>query len=443
MARSRFRGTCSMLLLAAGLLYAATYLLPGEPTLSPAVAQQLQAGKAAEDALRKVRDDLSSLKEQLTEAEEERNAQQAQLSNNAKLVAELKAAQAKHEKAAADARAAAERAEAAAKLSTEKAIKEREARAKVEEAAREAEARAAKAVKELEARSQREAELARQADEAKQRAQRENEARARAEADKASAAVAAAKAEAEAASKKAADAALKLKEAERAASSDGGSKGGAPAAKPRTGGGSKLIPVGQRELTDVPGRACCPGEPLDTSDYDFTGTAYVTLASGNDAARGVIVLVQSLRDSGTRAEKIVVMLSRGGMGSPECRGEDGNAWKKANGREHIHHCGGPDTIAEEIISPHYVATLQRLGAEVVVVPEIPSTQYTEGIPGGRATFWCVRGWQRRGRDCVNTRAYLGSVASRHTHPRVLALPLSPHCSAFAGAWRSTSCACTT
>ena len=119
-------------------------------------------------------------------------------------------------------------------------------------------------------------------------------------------------------------------------------------------------------------------------DYDFKDTAIVTLATGNNAARGVIALVQSLRDVGTRAQDIVVMLSQGGNGSPECHDPQ---WKKERGRENVH-CSGASTIAEEIISPQYVQTLtNKLGATVMVVPEIPSTQYTAGIPGGRSTFW--------------------------------------------------------
>ena len=154
-----------------------------------------------------------------------------------------------------------------------------------------------------------------------------------------------------------------------------------PAAAP--GGEFIAAPAG----IEIRVRPPTAGKWDDELQYDFGRTAMVTMASGNDAARMVISLVHSLRDSKTRVEDIVVMLSRGGTGSPECRGEDGNAWKKANKREHIHHCGGPDTIAEEIISPQYIETLKRLGAIVLVVDEIPSTIHTYGIPGGRGTFW--------------------------------------------------------
>ena len=114
--------------------------------------------------------------------------------------------------------------------------------------------------------------------------------------------------------------------------------------------------------------------------YDFSNTAIVTLAAGNDAARGVVALVSSLRLTKTRVQDIVVMLSRGGTGSPECRNEDGGAWRKSSGRPYVS-CSGPDTIAEEIISPVYLETLKKLGAKIEVVNEIPSTKWTEHIPG--------------------------------------------------------------
>jgi hypothetical protein len=349
--------------------------------------QQIQAGKAAEASLRKVTEDISQLKEQLSDAESERESQSSLLERNNQLIEELKKAKQAREKEAADSKAAAERAEAAAKLALEKATKEREQRERLQkekdEAVKRADDAAAAALK---------------------RAEVEAAAgvRAKADADRASLAVAQAKAEADAAAKHAADAAKRLHEAERAAAGQPNEAAPAAAAKPASAAkpaaaaaakpaaaanGKKPLPLAITDLSQIPGRACCPGDPYDMSEYDMTGTAYVTLASGNDAARQVIVLVQALRDSNTRADKIVVMLSRGGMGSVECRGEDGGAWKRANGREHMHHCGGPDTIAEEIVSPQYLATLTKLGATLMVVDEIPSTPYTEAIPGGRATFW--------------------------------------------------------
>ena len=74
--------------------------------------------------------------------------------------------------------------------------------------------------------------------------------------------------------------------------------------------------------------------------YDFARTAIFTMAAGNEAARQVIALVHSIRTSRSRVQDIVVMLNRGGGGSPECRGLDGGAWKRAHGRLHVVDCEG-------------------------------------------------------------------------------------------------------
>lgn len=112
-------------------------------------------------------------------------------------------------------------------------------------------------------------------------------------------------------------------------------------------------------------------------------TAIVTMATGDGHARLAISLVQSLRDVSTRVPHIVVLLSRGGVGSKDC--QDYN-WKKSHGRVEVD-CSGPHTIAAEIISEHYVAVLQALGAEVRVIDPIPETPFTKAIPGGRSVFW--------------------------------------------------------
>ena len=79
----------------------------------------------------------------------------------------------------------------------------------------------------------------------------------------------------------------------------------------------------------------------------------------------------------------MMLLVRGGVGSPECHDDE---WKKAQGRQGIA-CSSNEAIAEEIISPQYCETLRRLGVVLKVVNPIERTQYTAGIPGGGATFW--------------------------------------------------------
>lgn len=81
----------------------------------------------------------------------------------------------------------------------------------------------------------------------------------------------------------------------------------------------------------------------------------MTMIAGNGAARHAVALVQSLRDVGTKADAIIVMLQQGGMGSPECYDP---AWRRANNRPDILGCSGPDSIAEEIVSPFYLNILK-------------------------------------------------------------------------------------
>ena len=112
--------------------------------------------------------------------------------------------------------------------------------------------------------------------------------------------------------------------------------------------------------------------------------AFVSMAAGNEAAKLAVVMVQSLRDVATQdGIEIVMLLVRGGVGSPECHDDE---WKKAQGRQGIA-CSSNEAIAEEIISPQYCETLRRLGVVLKVVNPIERTQYTAGIPGGGATFW--------------------------------------------------------
>jgi hypothetical protein len=47
----------------------------------------------------------------------------------------------------------------------------------------------------------------------------------------------------------------------------------------------------------------------------------VTLATGDAAARHAVTLIKSLRDTDTAIPTIIVLLSRGGMGSEDCHNE--------------------------------------------------------------------------------------------------------------------------
>jgi hypothetical protein len=118
---------------------------------------------------------------------------------------------------------------------------------------------------------------------------------------------------------------------------------------------------------------------------EFDGTAIITLATGDSAARHAVVLLKSLRDTGTRIPHLVVLLSRGGMGSEDCHNET-----LRNTRNRHYPCSSLNTQEDDIVSAKYIAAYRRLGAEIRVIDPIPDTKYTSLIPGGRATFWVSR-----------------------------------------------------
>lgn len=114
----------------------------------------------------------------------------------------------------------------------------------------------------------------------------------------------------------------------------------------------------------------------------FKDTAIITLATGDAAARHALVLIKSLRDTGTVIPRIIVLLSRGGMGSEDCHNET-----LRNARNRHYHCSSIHAEADDIVSQKYLDAFGRLGAETRIIDEIPNTKYTALIPGGRATFW--------------------------------------------------------
>jgi hypothetical protein len=162
--------------------------------------------------------------------------------------------------------------------------------------------------------------------------------------------------------------------------------------------------------------------------------AIITMVAGNVAARHAVVLLQSLIDVGTRVP-VIVMLQQGGLGSPECQDKP---WKAAHNRSHVH-CAGPDTIPEEIISPFYLKILRRLGAHLMVTPEIPRTRWTVDIIGGTQTFWgmslnrCVLAGVSGGRRPMAVVPELTTDARPHSRP-----PIPAACN-FSSSRSSRSC----
>ena len=131
------------------------------------------------------------------------------------------------------------------------------------------------------------------------------------------------------------------------------------------------------EFAHIPAHPAVPIEPSHPH-------AIVTMASGNEAGRMAVTLVQSLLDTGTDVSKvdIVVLLPRGGTHSPECVDPE---FRKAHGLQG--RCGEREEIPEEIISPHLISALRRQGVKLALIDPIPRTEMTKGIPGGMASFW--------------------------------------------------------
>lgn len=158
-------------------------------------------------------------------------------------------------------------------------------------------------------------------------------------------------------------------------------QGVAPGAKLRQ---NVAVPV---EAQAAPAEKAPSAAAPALSPPDTRRAAFVTMAAGNNAARAAVALLQSLREVGTDPSiALVVMLQRGGLGSPECRNMTYRAAAGLSLVEPIR-CDTNATVAAEIVSPRYLEAFARLRAEVVVTDEIPRTPYTSPIAGGRAMSW--------------------------------------------------------
>jgi hypothetical protein len=103
-------------------------------------------------------------------------------------------------------------------------------------------------------------------------------------------------------------------------------------------------------------------------DY-LKGTAIFTMAAGDNAGRGVITLIKTLRDVKTQVPEIVVMMPRGSRGSDDCQNWTWRAEHNFKG-----HCIGNDTTYEHIISERYLKTLRGLGAQLMIIDPIPQAR---------------------------------------------------------------------
>jgi len=113
--------------------------------------------------------------------------------------------------------------------------------------------------------------------------------------------------------------------------------------------------------------------------------AIVTMATGDNAARMAIGLVQSLRDVGTCGDiDIVVMVFGGGVGSTDCReGRTKHLWKSF--------CSATDIPRLEIVFGQiFLKALLRLNVKFHLAPPLP--HHANGlksinIPGGSQIWW--------------------------------------------------------
>ena len=113
--------------------------------------------------------------------------------------------------------------------------------------------------------------------------------------------------------------------------------------------------------------------------------AIVTMATGDNAARMAIGLVQSLRDVGTcEAIDIVVMVFGGGVGSTDCReGRTKGLWKSF--------CSVTEPQRLELVFGQiFVKALLRLNVKFHLAPPLPhhaNGLKSVNIPGGSQIWW--------------------------------------------------------
>lgn len=119
------------------------------------------------------------------------------------------------------------------------------------------------------------------------------------------------------------------------------------------------------------------------TDEELQGTAIVTMAAGDEAARMVTALVQSIRDVGTRIPRVHVMLMRQGHGSEWCKDEKRRGYR---GWTSTYTCSGPTTLAEDIVSPQFLLAWERMGVTYQVMDPMPEKKYS-GFAGNRADGW--------------------------------------------------------
>lgn len=110
------------------------------------------------------------------------------------------------------------------------------------------------------------------------------------------------------------------------------------------------------------------------TEEELNGTAIVTMASGDEAGRNALALMQSLRDVGTRVPSLVVVLMMGGTGSSECIARGDTA------------CSSSKSTADTV-SSIYVEAFKQLEVELLVMNPLDETEFTQQVAGGRQSGW--------------------------------------------------------
>ena len=100
----------------------------------------------------------------------------------------------------------------------------------------------------------------------------------------------------------------------------------------------------------------------------FKDTAFITFAVGDAAAKHAVALLQEMRDMDTVIPRLIVLMSRGGMGSDDCHNDT-----KRNARGRHYRCSSQYAEPDDIVSQIYLDAFARLGAEVRIIEEIPNT----------------------------------------------------------------------
>lgn len=118
-----------------------------------------------------------------------------------------------------------------------------------------------------------------------------------------------------------------------------------------------------------------PTNPAVKGRFD---TAFVTYVMGEIHSRQAVVLMKSLRDSGSAdSSQLLVLVGHGPKGGAEC---------EANSSVHGY-CVREDAPIEDLMGWTYIRAFREMNVELRLAGLVPRSPYTEGIAGGPYAFW--------------------------------------------------------